>query len=85
MKEDEACSFCSEYFIHSGGGGVKIPLFQNKVMLHIKLKGMTNAFTCKQIFCPYTHPQNPQGRGFKGENIFSESSYVAYQNNGNEA
>ena len=22
-------------------------------MLHIKLKGMTNAVTCKQVFCPY--------------------------------
>ena len=37
-------------------GRVKIQLFQNMVMLHIKLKGMTNAAICKHIFCPYTHP-----------------------------
>ena len=36
------------------GRKVKIQLFQNMVMLHIKLKGMTNAATCKHIFCPYT-------------------------------
>ena len=29
------------------------PTFFITVMLHIKLKGMTNAVTCKQIFCPY--------------------------------
>ena len=34
------------------GGGVKIPLFQNMVMLHITLKGMANAVPCKQMFCP---------------------------------
>ena len=42
-------------------------------MLHIKLKGMTNAVTCKQIFCPYTHP------GLWVETFFPESSHVAYQ------
>ena len=36
-------------------GGVKIKLFQNMVMLHIKLKRMTNAATCKYIFCLYTY------------------------------
>ena len=30
-----------------------IGLFFSAVMLHIKLKGMTNAVTCKQIFFPY--------------------------------
>ena len=37
------------------GGGVnrsKVYFF-SMVMLHIKLKGMTNAVICKQIFCPY--------------------------------
>ena len=35
----------------------KIQLFQNMVMLHIKLKGMTKIATCKHIFCPYIHPR----------------------------
>ena len=26
-------------------------------MLHVKLKGITNAATRKYIFCPYTHPR----------------------------
>ena len=34
------------------------------VMLHIKLKGMMNAATCKSIFCPYMHPRS------KGQNNF---------------
>ena len=42
--------------------GVKIQLFQNNVMLHIKLKGITNAATLKQIFCPQTpSPPRPWG------------------------
>ena len=32
-----------------------VQLFQSTVMLHIKLKGMTKAITCKHTFCPYTH------------------------------
>ena len=44
------------------GQKVKIQLFQNMVMLHIKLKGMTNAATCKHI---YTQP-DPWG-GVKGQ------------------
>ena len=40
------------------GQKVKIQLFQNMVMLHIKLKGVTNAATCKYIFCPNTHPSS---------------------------
>ena len=35
-----------------GGAETKIQLFQNIVMLHIKLKEMTYASTWKQIFCP---------------------------------
>ena len=40
------------------GGGVKklnFNICKNMVMLHIKLKGMTNAAACKHVFCPYTH------------------------------
>ena len=36
------------------GDGVKIQLFQNLVMLHIKLKRTTNAATWQQIFFPQT-------------------------------
>ena len=39
--------------------GVKIYLFQNMVMLCIKLKRMTNAATWQQIFCPQTPPPPP--------------------------
>ena len=39
------------------GGGVKIQLFQNQVMLHNKLKEMEHRASCKHIFSPYTHPQ----------------------------
>ena len=36
------------------GQTVEIQLFQNMVMLHIKLKGMKNAVIYNHIFCPYT-------------------------------
>ena len=39
------------------GQKVKIKLFHNLVMVHIKLNEMENAATCKHIFCPYTHPR----------------------------
>ena len=55
---------------------VKIQHFQNMVMLHIKLKGMSNAATCKRIFCPYTHPR-PVGWGQRSI-FFPESIQVAY-------
>ena len=61
-----------------GEAEVKIKLFQNMVMLHIKLKLTTLAATWLQIFCPQTHPQ-PRGRGQRSNHIFSESSHVAYQ------
>ena len=71
-----------------GGGGrcqkVKLQLFQNMVMLHIKLKGITNAARCKHIFCPYTHPR-PLGRGQRSKHFFSESSHATYQIIGNGA
>ena len=47
-----------------GGAEVKIELFQNMVMLHIKLKMTMLAATWQQIFCPQTHPQ-PRGWGQK--------------------
>ena len=47
-----------------GEAKAKIKLFQNMVMLHIKLKLTTLAATWKQIFCPQTHPQ-PRGWGQK--------------------
>ena len=34
-------------------------LFQNMVMLHIKLKGITGAATWYQILCPHTPPPPP--------------------------
>ena len=36
------------------GQKVKFKIFQNMVMLHIKLKGFTNAAACYQIFCLQT-------------------------------
>ena len=61
------------------GAEAKIKIFQNMVMLHIKLKLTTLAATWKQIFCTQTHPR-PRGVGSKGQTIyFSESSRVAYQ------
>ena len=58
------------------GQKVKIQLYQNMVMLHIKLKGMTNAATRRHIFCPYTHPR-PLG-GVKGQNIFLKGVMLHY-------
>ena len=58
------------------GAEAKIKLFQNMVMLHIKLKQTTLAAAWKQIFCPQTHPQP---RGWDQTISFSESSHVAYQ------
>ena len=62
-------------------GGLKIQLFQNTVMLHIKLKGITNAAAWLQKFCPQT-PTHPLtlGLGSIGQNsTFSEHGHVAYQ------
>ena len=36
---------------------VKIQLFHNMVMLHIKLKGMEHRAPYMHIFSPYTHPK----------------------------
>ena len=54
---------------------VKIKLFQNMVMLHIKLK---LAKLVANILPTYT--PSAQGVGSKGQTIsFSESGHVAYQ------
>ena len=60
---------------------VKIQLFQNMVMLHIKLKKIINAATWYQLFClqpsphPPIHPNQVQ--------LFSEHAHVANQSKGN--
>ena len=57
-----------------GGAEAKIRLFQNMVMLHIKLKLKTLANILP------TDTPSTQGVGSKGQTIyFSESSHVAYQ------
>ena len=51
----------SKYFAPALGVGSKGQnIFTEKVMLQVKLKGMDCRAPCKQIFCPYTHPQ-PRG------------------------
>ena len=61
--------------------GVKIHLFQNMVMLHIKLMGMTNAATWWQIFCPQTPTihTRPWGEVKRSTFNFSENSHLSYQ------
>ena len=69
------------------GQKVKFYFFQNMVMLHIKLNGITNAEIWKQIFCPQTPPPPPpppppprRRVGSKGQHsTFSEHGHVAYQ------
>ena len=59
-----------------------ITFFQNMVMLHIKLKRITNAATWKQIFSLQTPiPQLPSpGNGVSSSNLtFLEHGHVAYQ------
>ena len=73
---------------HDPGGEVKIQLFQNKVMMHIKFKRITDATSWKQIFSPILPPPLPPlptlRVGSIGQNsTFSEHSHVAYQNKGN--
>ena len=67
------------------GGEVKgkIKLFQNMVMLHIKLNGITGAATCNMVanIMP-TDPPPPWGS--KGCNsTFSEHGHIAYKIKGN--
>ena len=67
-------------------GGVKgqIQLFQNMVMLHIKLKGITNAAAWNQIcfFPADPYPPHPLTLGLGGKcknSTFSENGHVTYQ------
>ena len=45
------------------GVGQKVETFflLKVVMLHMKLKGIEHRAPCKHTFCPYTHPQTPDG------------------------
>ena len=68
------------------GGGVKgkIKDFQNMVMLHIKLKGITGVATCNMVanIMPADPPSRPWGS--KGLNsTFSEHGHIAYKIKGN--
>ena len=74
----------SNYFAHRPPTlGVKIQLFQNMFLLHIKFKGIKNAATWKQIFCLHPHPPFDPWRMSKGQNsTFLEHGYIAYQNKG---
>ena len=65
-----------------GGAEVKIKLFQNMVMLHIKFKLTTLQQHGSKYFA-HRYTLDP-GVGSKGQTIsFSESSHVAYQIKGN--
>ena len=66
---------------HSRGQKVKIQLFQNIVILHITSKGITNARTWTQIFCPQTPPPPPPDPG--GKKVKIQLGHVAYQLKGN--
>ena len=62
-----------------GGAEAKIKLFQNMVMLHIKLKAVDAGSNMVANILP-TCTYSTQGVGSKGQTIyFSEGSYVAYQ------
>ena len=67
------------------GAGVKIQLYQNMVIVHIKLKGIMNAATWYQIFFSRRPPPpTALGDGFKRSKIkFSEDGHIAYQIQGN--
>ena len=62
-----------------GGAEVRIKLFQNMVMLHIKLK-LTSWQQHGSKYFAHRHTLSTQGVGTKGQTIsFSETSHVAYQ------
>ena len=67
-----------------GGWGQKVMIKFFSTWSCCISKGMTNAATYKHIFWPYTLPR-PLGWGQRSKQFFSESSSVAYQNNGNGA
>ena len=56
----DLCNPLGEF--RGGGQKIKIQLCHNTVMLHIKLKGITNAAARLQIFCSQTPtPTRPWG------------------------
>ena len=67
------------------GQKVEIQLFQNMVMLHIKLKGITKCSNMVAIILPADTDLSPrQGMGSIGQkSFFSEHGHVAYQIKGN--
>ena len=78
IKGNEACSNMVANILPAWGG-VRIQLYQNMVMLQIKLNGIMNAAISLSTYSVLTHTFDPLG-GFKGQNFFfSESSHVAYQ------
>ena len=59
IKGNHKCSNLVKYFSRrspTNPGGQKV-IFQNKVMLHIKFKGMEHRAPCIHTFSLYTHPQ----------------------------
>ena len=64
----------SKYFtrgLPTLGGRVEIPLFQNMVMLHIKLKGMTNVlFVCFVALRPKSTAMVIAGRSVHPTTLF---------------
>ena len=63
--------------------------FLKVVMLHVKLTTMKQRTQCRQIFCPFIHPQPPPppppDMGSKGQNhLFFEEGHVAYPIKGKE-
>ena len=65
----------------TSGQKVKIQLFQNNVILHIKLKEIMSAATWSQILSlQRPHPPVTLGLGSKGQNsTLTEHGHVAYQ------
>ena len=60
IKWNHECSNMAEYSWaqnpHDPGERGQNSTFRNMAMLHIKLKGITNAATWYQICCPQPHP-----------------------------
>ena len=94
IKENQVCSNMVAIILpvdptpDLGGQKVKIQLFQNMVMLHIKLKGTSNMVANILLAAPPPPPPPPTplppNPGSKGQNsTFSEHGHVAYQIKGN--
>ena len=59
------------------GGGVKIQLFQKNLMLHIKLKGITNSEAQSPLPNSLTPPPDPWV-GVKGQNSFFQNKVMLH-------